>query len=417
MRSGNASLLALFVLAVADPAAHAGDDALRALRDQRSAIDQAVGDARAPAWLTPDLASTAHAAGAAVGAAAHDRLRAGADQSVVEACRDLGQLCGAPSTASVGEPLPVTATPITGSAEKVSITVLVSSSLGDAQLKDIFALAAGRPDVRVAFRGVAQDESLKDFVRRVHALLAGLEPPPDVVIDPKPFRETSAEVVPLLIASGPDGEVARVAGLADPAWLRAQVLGGARGDLGVRAPVRAVAEPDMIAEIHRRLAALNLHELRDRALGRFWQRAALETLPVATAWRERTVDPTLVAAAAANAPDGTVLIPAGATTNPLDHLPFTRRLVVFDASDPRQVTLARSLGNRDDGRRVVYLATRSERSSAWDGWTAVEDALDAPVYLLTPDVRARFAIERVPSLVEARDRVFVVTELPPPGSG
>lgn len=415
MRSGSASLLILFALPLAVPAT-AGDDGLRALREQRVMIDQALRDAQAPAWLTPDPASTAHAAGAAVGAAAHDRQRAGADQPGVEACRDLGQLCGAPSTASVGEPLPITATPSTGSAENVRITVLVSSSLGEAQLKDIFALAAGRPGVRVAFRGVAKDESLKDFVRRVHALLAGLEPPPDVVIDPKPFRDADAQVVPLLIATGLDGEVARVAGLADPAWLRAQVLGGARGDLGVRAPVRAVSEPDMVEEIQRRLAALDLQELRDRALGWFWQRAALETLPVATERRERTVDPTLVAAAAVHGPDGTVLVPVGATTNPLDHLPFTRRLVVFDVSDPRQVTLARSLGRAADGQRVVYLATRSERASAWDGWTAVEDALDAPVYLLTPDVRARFAIERVPSLVEARDRVFVVTELPP-GSG
>jgi conjugal transfer pilus assembly protein TraW len=416
MRSGNASLLILFALPLAVPAT-AGDDGLRALRDQRVAIDQALRAAPAPAWLTPDPASTAHTAGVAVGAAAYDRQRAGADQPVGEACRDLGQLCGAPSTASVGEPLPITATPITGSAEKVRITVLVSRSLGDAQLKDIFALAAGRPDVRVAFRGVAQDESLKDFVRRVHALLAGLEPPPELVIDPRPFRDAGADIVPLLIATGPAGEVARVAGLADPDWLRARIVEGARGDLGVRAPVRAVTEPDMIEEIHRRLAALDLKELRDRALGRFWQRAALETLPVATERRERTVDPTLVAAAAVHGPDGTVLVPAGATTNPLDHLPFTRRLVMFDASDPRQVTLARSLGRAGDGRRVVYLATRSEGASAWDGWTAVEDALDAPVYLLTPDVRARFAIERVPSLVEARDRVFVVTELPPPGPG
>ena len=415
MRSGNASLLILFTLPLAVPAT-AGDAGLRALREQRVTIDQTLRDAEAPAWLTPDPASTVHAAGAAVGAAAHDQLRADADQPVVEACRDLGQLCGAPVPAATVEPPPTLNAVKGNSVEGVGIMVLVSSSLGEAQLREIFALAAGRPDVRVVFRGVAQDESLKAFVRRVHGLLAGLAPPPEVVIDPKPFRDADAEVVPLLIASGPAGEVARVAGLADPAWLRTQVRGGARGDLGVRAPVRAVAEPDIVEEIQRRLAALDLKELRDRALGRFWQRAALETLPVATARRERTVDPTLVAAAAVHAPDGTVLVPVGATTNPLDHLPFTRRLVVFDASDPRQVTLARSLGRAGEGRRVVYLATRSERASAWDGWTAVEDALDAPVYLLTPDVRARFAIERVPSLVEAHDRVFVVTELPP-GSG
>ena len=43
----------------------------------------------------------------------------------------------------------------------------------------------------------------------------------------------------------------------------------------------------------------------------------------------------------------------------------------------------------------------------------MEDILDAPVYLLTPDVRTRFALERVPAFIEARGRVFVVTEVPP----
>ncbi len=37
----------------------------------------------------------------------------------------------------------------------------------------------------------------------------------------------------------------------------------------------------------------------------------------------------------------------------------------------------------------------------------------APVYLLTPDVRARFALERVPATVEAQGRVFLVREVPP----
>ena len=62
---------------------------------------------------------------------------------------------------------------------------------------------------------------------------------------------------------------------------------------------------------------------------------------------------------------------------------------------------------------MLYLATRLERSRGWEGLASVEDALDAPVYLLTPDVRERFALERVPAFVEARGRVFVVAEVPP----
>ena len=52
-------------------------------------------------------------------------------------------------------------------------------------------------------------------------------------------------------------------------------------------------------------------------------------------------------------------------------------------------------------------------SSGWEGLASVEDTLDAPVYLLTPDLRERFALERVPAFVESRGRVFVVAEVPP----
>ena len=77
---------------------------------------------------------------------------------------------------------------------------------------------------------------------------------PELQIDPTRFHgETRA---PVMIAEGPQGELARVAGLADPQWLRAQVLAGQRGDLGVRGPVRLVTEPDLIDELKGRLAEL-----------------------------------------------------------------------------------------------------------------------------------------------------------------
>ena len=106
-------------------------------------------------------------------------------------------------------------------------------------------------------------------------------------------------------------------------------------------------------------------------------------------------------------------VQAGEQLNPLDRLPFTLRLVVFDATDERQVETARRLGSEAGERRALYLVTQLERTLGWDGLSAVEDALDAPVYLLTPDVRQRFALERVPAFVEARGQVFMVAEVPP----
>ena len=103
---------------------------------------------------------------------------------------------------------------------------------------------------------------------------------------------------------------------------------------------------------------------------------------------------------------------AGASANPLDHLPFTRRLVVFDPTEPGQVRQARELGEAP-GSPPLYLATRFDRDAGWEGFRAVEDTLDEPVYLLTPDLRERFALERVPATVEASGRTFLVREYPP----
>jgi conjugal transfer pilus assembly protein TraW len=392
---------------------------MRALRDQAAEIESTVRASTRPPWLDTKTHPAAQAAGEGLGREQLKRLHE--HLPLPDACRDLGQSCPSREAAAVAdrsagveqakEERPKAAK-LRG--EDITITILASRSLGEPQLKEIFALAAGSPRVRVAFRGVAKDEALAAFVRQIHGLLAGIQPVPEVVLDPRPFQAPLVDIAPVLIASGPDGELARVAGLADPQWLLARVFAGARGDLGVRGPVLAVSEPDLIAELKRRLAALDLAKLRERALARYWKQVRFETLPVAARARTRTIDPTITASADLLLADGTRLVRAGDTLNPLDRLPFTERLVVFDATDPRQVRSAVRLGREVGTRRVVYLATRLERR--WEGLASVEDVLDAPVYLLTPEVRSRFALERVPAYVEAAGRLFRVAEVPPEGA-
>jgi conjugal transfer pilus assembly protein TraW len=256
------------------------DEALRAIRDQAAAIEQWTESAETPAWLATNPLDTASAAGEVLGQELRERFREGLPK--VSACRDLGQACptGTPRetgasrdralvTVQVRSPAEPdtdegpTATAI--HAQAVTITVLASRSLGPAQVKKIFAFAADTPRVRVAFRGVAEDQSLMDFVRQIHGLLAGIEPVPEVVLDPTPFAAAGVDIAPVLV-----GE-----------------------------------------------------------------------------------------------------------------------------------------------RHVLYLATQLERSRGWEGLASLEDALDAPVYLLTPDVRQRFVLQHVSAFVEARGRVFIVAEVPP----
>ena len=233
------------------------DEALRVIRDQAGAIQEWVESAGRPAWLDANPHDVVRAAGEALGRQQRERFEGGLP--IVSACRDLGQLCQSTTAEAASG---ITASVPTGQqaeqgtdddpsattvrAEDISLTVLVSRSLGAAQLKEIFAFAADTPQVRVAFRGVAEGESLMDFVRQIHGLLAGIEPVPEVVLDPTPFAAADMDIAPVLLAHGSEGELARVAGLADPLWLRTRVLAGERGDLGVLGPVKPVIEPDLI---------------------------------------------------------------------------------------------------------------------------------------------------------------------------
>jgi conjugal transfer pilus assembly protein TraW len=294
------------------------DETLTSLRDQAAEIESAVRANTRPAWLDANAHPAAGAAGEGLGRKQMNRLAE--DPPVLDACRDLGQACSSDGSATeqsaaVGQGTGPNRVAAKLGADDITITILASRSLGEAQLKELFALAAGSPRVQVTFRGVAEDESLMDFVRQMHGLLAGIEPAPAVVLDPRPFETPPVDIAPVLIASGPKGELARVAGLADPQWLLARVLAGARGDLGVRGPVLAVSEPDLITELKRRLAALDLGKLREQALARYWKQVGFETLPLAARARTRAIDPTITAAADLPLPDGTLLVRAGETLN------------------------------------------------------------------------------------------------------
>jgi conjugal transfer pilus assembly protein TraW len=305
----------------------------------------------------------------------------------------------------------------------LTVTLLVSRALGEASLRELFARAAGRPDVRLVFRGVAENESLTDFLRGIHRLLprdAGDSDTalPTVELDPRPFQTPAVDLAPTMIATNAHGEeLARVTGLDRPEWLLERVRRGERGDLGVRGPTVAIDEPDLIEELQRRVANVDWQAKRDAALARYWERTTFAALPTATVPRERRLDLTVTATAPVELPDGTRLVEAGAHVNPLDVMPFRQRLFVFDASDPRQVASVahRGQASRAEGKLPLYLASQLDRDAGWAGFRAVQETLGEPLYQLTPEVQSRFRIERVPAVIEAGEGTLVVREWPPEG--
>ena len=64
----------------------------------------------------------------------------------------------------------------------------------------------------------------------------------------------------------------------------------------------------------------------------------------------------------------------------------------------------------------MYLATQLPRQDGWEALKTLETSLNAPVYLLTPDVRQRFQLQNIPALIEQFGNRIVVRERKVSGS-
>jgi len=403
-----------------DQAEQGIDQALAPIRAQAQAIAQHVEGQPLAAWLqVPDQTGTESSvkdhAVVVDGLLEDARQHLGSAGLTASICETLASDCaldGSPSNV----PEPADSDPSQPATEESSRTYVMfaSRSLGEAALRELFSLASGRPELRILFRGVDEGESLIAFAASLRGLLEGLDPPPNVLLDPTPFRTYGITAVPTLILLERDGtnwrERARVAGLMRTDWLEQALDAGRQGNLGTRGPVNEIREPDLLIELERRLAALDLTAMKARAIERAFGRLHLERLPVATEDRSRWIDPTLTAAADIQLPDGTLLVKAGDSVNPLAQLPFTQRLVVFDATDPRQVAFAQARAAERSAKASLFLLTDLPRERGWSGLEQLVTQLDRQVFLLTPMLLQRFALQRVPAVVEAEGLRFRVTE-------
>ncbi|OAI20592.1 conjugal transfer protein [Methylomonas koyamae] len=298
----------------------------------------------------------------------------------------------------------------TNPSNKPLTLLFVSFSLGDTALKELFEEAAGRDDVLLVFRGPKPGQKLPALMADLKRLLKGIDPLPNIVIDPTRFQRWSVTSVPDIIVEQDGKARIHVRGVSSLSWLDEQLKAGKLGDLGTMGDVAAIAEVDLLEEIKRRMAAIDWKQKQQQAIARFWEQQKFEDLPTAQADSDRTLDLTITAPRDLTAPKGQLIIRAGQTVNPLDKMPFGLCLKVFDATVPAQVELIQHQSCQDKQARVMYLATSLPRQSGWDSLQRLETVLQAPVYLLTPDVRSRFQLQHVPAIVEQSGNRLLVRE-------
>lgn len=123
-------------------------------------------------------------------------------------------------------------------------------------------------------------------------------------------------------------------------------------------PTYPIIEPDMLQEIQKMLREKErsgeLARLQKEGIERS-KRSAEEPKPVENLVRTRTPrtfywDPSVVSPKTVTDPQGRVVAQAGTRVNPLDYVSLSNHLLFFDGRDREQVTKAKEIIKKYDGR-------------------------------------------------------------------
>lgn len=283
---------------------------------------------------------------------------------------------------------------------------------------------ATEPNVIFVLRGVPKDGKIKDtiaFLKRFSPRTPGASETeqrvPQVILDPTLFKRYGVSEVPTLVLTRDKQPPVTVRGAVSVSWFKRMAANVAPGteNLGRRAESYPIGEPDLILELQRRMANVDWNARRDAALKNFWKKQpAFVDLPATRERREFTVDPSVRVTEDLHDADGKLLVAAGTTFNPLAQVPLSKTIIVFRATDVRQVRVAAEAARlaQRNGRGIILLTTDLDTTRGWEHLSELERQLAGTVYLLPSSLVERFHLTRVPATVVARGQQLVVTELP-----
>lgn len=292
-----------------------------------------------------------------------------------------------------------------------TFVILVSDSMGEATLKQLFASLSYRDDVQFAIRGLLPTEkTITDAGKRIIKLVKDMNPVPNVTLDPRYFKEVQAEFAPQILMYRGDELVLNAIGLTNPTYIKDQYEKGNRGDLGKFGDSVSISERDLTEIILERAAKLDAEQLKTDAKNRYWDNVQFLSLPEAKETQIREFEPLLINNEEIVSPENKIIAYSGQRYNLLEQLPFTQRLVIFDAMNPAHIEYVKSLPATN--KRTKFITTQYDRRLKWDAVKTVEREIGAPVFQLQTDIIDAFNVRVIPSVVTADNqrKVFLISE-------
>lgn len=347
-------------------------------------------------------------------------------------------------------------------------TFFISESMGKEKVKALIDAYAGDNTVRFVLKGFNGKGTINDGLKWLLDLILGMNPQPNILLDPELFQRYDVTVAPTMLLERVDGapeekqsadeqkisrtlknlgtalglaedqsktaadQIAQevvtkkaltrrpaliVSGVTSREWAIEKAKEGAEFNQKTQGEVFEISERDILEIAKERVARIDWERKKEEALNRFWERQQdhYVSLPLAQESTERIVDPSIVLNRDVYGADGSVVFKAGQKFNPFDRMPFTKTVIVFNASMPKEVEAVAKLVNEEQSqnRNVLLLVTEFKSSGAFEQIKSMNESWREPVYLLTPELKERFQIRATPTVVRAdnKKRVFKVEEI------
>lgn len=347
-------------------------------------------------------------------------------------------------------------------------TFFISESMGKEKVKALIDAYAGDNTVRFVLKGFNGKGTINDGLKWLLDLILGMNPQPNILLDPELFQRYDVTVAPTMLLERVDGvpvekqsadeqkisrtlknlgtalglaedqsktaadQIAQevvtkkaltrrpaliVSGVTSREWAIEKAKEGAEFNQKTQGEVFEISERDILEIAKERVARIDWERKKEEALNRFWERQQdhYVSLPLAQESTERIVDPSIVLNRDVYGADGSVVFKAGQKFNPFDRMPFTKTVIVFNASIPKEVEAVAKLVKEEQSqnRNVLLLVTEFKSSGAFEQIKSMNESWREPVYLLTPELKERFQIRATPTVVRAdnKKKVFKVEEI------
>lgn len=326
----------------------------------------------------------------------------------------------------------------TADIDKAHYTTLVFASLSmpDSDIKEMYRSLAGDMETTIVFRGLPKGTtSINQAIKKLQQIAKdlNLKVTPNVIINPVWFEQYDISKVPTIVRlSNPTpnrsgdpatnqpvaspSEVARVEGLITPTWLYDRMKEGKKGDLGHQGNVYEIEEIDIIKEMQTRAAKIDWESKKRAAFKRAWQNIPIEKLDPATEDKIRLIDPTVTLKKDIKGVKGELIAKAGTKVNPLKKRPFTHIYIAFDGTNKKEVEFVNKKlpewqkEHNALKKQTVLMLTEIDREHGWKELERFQTDFDTPIFVLQPEIKNTFKLEKHPSLVYAEDDYYVVEE-------